>query len=339
METPIVFISYSWDSEPHKEWVLNLANQLRKNGVDVILDQYDLSAGMELTHFLEKGVSADKILVIMTPNYKIKADKRTGGVGYEYSMLSEEYFEGEPNKAKILPILRSGDKKSSCPTFMRSIVYHEMIDDGLFDTNLFKTIKLILGKPLVEKPPLGQLPNFDGNKIPDLEKTIKEFQDEEKFQREKKSFLLSTEGFTLFAEETNKIIRQIEESIENFKKNFNFKIWSKKTKDAITITTGNYTFHFERQQGYVGNEFECRIKMNFFEGPVGFDDISFINALTFKKRYLNTLKFDLDANSGPVFTDIVKRTFRLASYDVATIALRELITNELRLAREKLSEL
>jgi len=40
--TPKLFVSYSHDSQPHKDWVLQLATRLVKNGVDVILDQWDL---------------------------------------------------------------------------------------------------------------------------------------------------------------------------------------------------------------------------------------------------------------------------------------------------------
>ena len=35
---PRVFVSYSHDSQDHKNWVLTLATRLVKNGVDVILD-------------------------------------------------------------------------------------------------------------------------------------------------------------------------------------------------------------------------------------------------------------------------------------------------------------
>jgi hypothetical protein len=37
--TPKAFISYSWSDEPHKAWVKALAIQLRRDGVDVTLDQ------------------------------------------------------------------------------------------------------------------------------------------------------------------------------------------------------------------------------------------------------------------------------------------------------------
>src|SRR5258708_6519779 len=36
---PKVFLSYSHDSETHKDWVLKLATRLIANGVDVLLDQ------------------------------------------------------------------------------------------------------------------------------------------------------------------------------------------------------------------------------------------------------------------------------------------------------------
>lgn len=36
---PKLFISYSWSSEEHGQWVINLATSLRESGVDVILDK------------------------------------------------------------------------------------------------------------------------------------------------------------------------------------------------------------------------------------------------------------------------------------------------------------
>jgi hypothetical protein len=38
-----VFISYSHDDEVHKARVLDLANRLREDGVDAVIDQYEES--------------------------------------------------------------------------------------------------------------------------------------------------------------------------------------------------------------------------------------------------------------------------------------------------------
>lgn len=42
-EPPKVFISYSHDSPEHEARVLALANRLRAEGIDAILDQYESS--------------------------------------------------------------------------------------------------------------------------------------------------------------------------------------------------------------------------------------------------------------------------------------------------------
>ena len=41
MSKPTVFVSYSHDSKEHLGWVLELADRLRSEGVDCVLDQYE----------------------------------------------------------------------------------------------------------------------------------------------------------------------------------------------------------------------------------------------------------------------------------------------------------
>ena len=62
-EHPKVFISYSHDSPEHKQWVLELGTKLRHNGVDVTLDQWDLTPGDDFARFMEFGVrDFDRVL-------------------------------------------------------------------------------------------------------------------------------------------------------------------------------------------------------------------------------------------------------------------------------------
>ena len=51
---PRVFISYSHDSAEHKKWVSELASNLVKKGIDVILDQWDLGFGDDVPKFMRK---------------------------------------------------------------------------------------------------------------------------------------------------------------------------------------------------------------------------------------------------------------------------------------------
>ena len=78
-----VFISYALEDDI-KIWVKEFADKLKNDGIDVHLDQYDLTLGDRLPKFMEEQItSADHVLIICTLGYKIKADGRTGGVGYE----------------------------------------------------------------------------------------------------------------------------------------------------------------------------------------------------------------------------------------------------------------
>jgi hypothetical protein len=102
------FISYSWDSDDHKEWVRQLAARLRGSGIDVTLDQWHLVPGDQLPQFMETAVrTSDFVLVVCTPRYKARSDNRSGGVGYEGDIMTAEVMSSR-NQRKFIPILRSG---------------------------------------------------------------------------------------------------------------------------------------------------------------------------------------------------------------------------------------
>lgn len=56
-QVPKVFISYSWTSEEHKDWVADLGERLMSDGVEAILDQWSLDDGHDVNAFMEKMVS------------------------------------------------------------------------------------------------------------------------------------------------------------------------------------------------------------------------------------------------------------------------------------------
>jgi hypothetical protein len=92
-KAPRTFISYAWEGEAHRIWVRELATRLRRDGVDVRLDQWDTAPGAELTAYMESAIrDNDFVLMICTPTYKSKSDGRRGGVGYEGSVITGELF-------------------------------------------------------------------------------------------------------------------------------------------------------------------------------------------------------------------------------------------------------
>src|ERR1700730_2161631 len=103
-----VFVSYSWDSPAHIRWVERLALYLTGAGITVVLDRWNMQPGESLTQFMEREIRrAGHVLVVCTPNYARRSDRRRGGVGYEQQIISARIAEGISRK-KFIPVLRTG---------------------------------------------------------------------------------------------------------------------------------------------------------------------------------------------------------------------------------------
>lgn len=153
---PNVFISYSWDNEMHKEWVRLLADRLLGNGIDTYIDQYDTAPGDRLPQFMEQSIStADFVLIICTPDYKIKADSRKGGVGYEGHIISGELF-AKGNEKKFIPIMRKGDKTASMPCYLVGKYFVDLRDGPHYETQFNDLLITLKGQR--RKPPVKHLP-------------------------------------------------------------------------------------------------------------------------------------------------------------------------------------
>lgn len=103
---PRVFISYSWDSPEHQQWVAQLGGALRQRGVEVILDQWHARPGDDLAAFMARSLQeADRVLVVCTEQYSIKATGRHGGAGYEHMMVTGQLMRNA-GTSKFIPVIR-----------------------------------------------------------------------------------------------------------------------------------------------------------------------------------------------------------------------------------------
>ena len=157
----MIFISYSWEGEEHQEWVRTLAENLVNNGVDVRLDIWENKNGSDIAHFMdESGRIADRVLCILTPIYKEKANELIGGVGYEYRNMTAEMY-ANVKTIKFIPVLRKGSYEESVPTALFGRVTVDMTDDSKFEEKLEDLLRDILDEPKYPKPELGTPPKFD----------------------------------------------------------------------------------------------------------------------------------------------------------------------------------
>lgn len=159
---PSVFISYSWDDKMHEAWVLQLAYDLRtKYGIEVILDKWEVRLGKHLPDFMASSVKkADRVICVLTPNYKKKSDGLTGGVGVEYSIISAE-IQKDIKTEKFIPLFKSGNIKEDIPTFLEGRDFVDMREETTYNEKIEELVRDIWNKPKYKKPALGNIPKFD----------------------------------------------------------------------------------------------------------------------------------------------------------------------------------
>jgi hypothetical protein len=162
---PRCFISYSHDNENHKEWVLKLATRLVKNGVDVILDQWDVRLGGDLPSFMESGLTGvDRVICICSEAYVSKANTGKGGVGYEKMILTSELMNNI-NSEKVIPLIRSNCLDKVTPIFLQTKRYIDFRDEITYEESYTSLIKEIHGESIKARPALGKNP-FDPSSSP-----------------------------------------------------------------------------------------------------------------------------------------------------------------------------
>lgn len=152
---PKALISYAWetDDENFMEWILQLAKDLRLNGIDAQLDRYQ-PHGTDLVRFMLEGVrTSDKVLCILTPKYKEKAESGKGGASYEGGIISHEIYDNQ-DTIKFIPILRKGSFETVTPDFIKGRKGFMCVTDEQYHKDLPDIIKAIKGEPIVEIPPI-----------------------------------------------------------------------------------------------------------------------------------------------------------------------------------------
>lgn len=122
-----VFISYSWDSEDHKERVLALANTLRSPwGIETDIDQYVRAKppftppqGWDL--WMEKKIEwAEFVLIVCTETYKrrFRGDEAPGtgrGSTWEGTIIRQHLYNNQLVSTKFIPVIFSSQDLTHVP--------------------------------------------------------------------------------------------------------------------------------------------------------------------------------------------------------------------------------
>lgn len=161
-EVPRVLLSYAWEGEEHKAWVLHLDQRLRHDGIDVLLDHWHLNPGDDRLHFMEEAVSnSDFVIEVCTPRYAERANKREGGVGYESLVITGEIAE-HIHSNKFIPVLRKGNWKISSPRYLKPRLGVDLTGDPYSELEYERLLRVLHGEQL-KPPPIGPKPVFSAS--------------------------------------------------------------------------------------------------------------------------------------------------------------------------------
>jgi hypothetical protein len=162
--TKKVFISYSWSTPEHDDWVLSLAHQLVNDGVDVVLDKWDLKEGQDKFHFMESMVNSndiDKVLMICDQKYAEKADSRAGGVGTETQIITPQVYN-QVSQEKFIPVVAQVDENGHpfLPAYLKTLIYINLSSAENYALEYEKLLRNIFNRPSLSKPKLGTPPSY-----------------------------------------------------------------------------------------------------------------------------------------------------------------------------------
>ena len=138
-----VFISYC-HTDVTEEWIENFVKILKRNGIDSIVDIYDLRLGEDKDYFMEQIRKVDNVLMLIGKDYKTKSDGREGGVGEETQLITPDVYRNV-KQTKYIPIVIEKDEKGNAylPYYLQSRFYADFSNENLYNQNLEKVLKHI----------------------------------------------------------------------------------------------------------------------------------------------------------------------------------------------------
>ena len=94
-----LFISYSWQPEQHEKWVLELASALRQDGVDVILDKWDLKEGYDAHKFMERMVADKNVQKFAIKHTLKRLTKGKGALVRKHKLSHHRYIKSRTSQS------------------------------------------------------------------------------------------------------------------------------------------------------------------------------------------------------------------------------------------------
>jgi formylglycine-generating enzyme required for sulfatase activity len=152
-----VFISYSHDSEEHAQRVLELAQQLRRDGIDAWLDLFEPAPPQGWPRWMRDQIDAAEFIVLVcTETFRERFEGRGQagehrGVTFEGLVTECLVYDGELDHARVVPVLLDAASDAHIPRAARVGTHHRL------PAQYEQLRKRLIGRLAVEPEPLGEV--------------------------------------------------------------------------------------------------------------------------------------------------------------------------------------
>jgi hypothetical protein len=158
MSTITVFISYSHDSNEHRQRVLGLSERLRRDGVETLLDQYVNGTPEEgwPRWMLNQLDAADFVLVVCTETYyrRFRGHEVPGkgkGVDWEGALITSDLYAARSRSLKFVPLLLSSVDEDYIPEPLRPGTHYALTSEESYQ----RLYDFLLQQAGIEPGPVG----------------------------------------------------------------------------------------------------------------------------------------------------------------------------------------
>jgi hypothetical protein len=160
---PRVFVTYSPDSEQHKELVLRFCTFLRVEiGVDLHLDRWYENVRRDWSLWaIRQLAEADFILVVASPGYRRRsdgwADAGDGrGVQFEGAIIRDNLMRNLPAETtRVLPVVLPGRNAGEIPAFLHAFSSSHYTVSGFTRAGADELLAVLAGVARHPMPPRG----------------------------------------------------------------------------------------------------------------------------------------------------------------------------------------
>jgi tetratricopeptide (TPR) repeat protein len=136
----VVFISYTHDSDEHRERVLGLSERLRDDGYDTRLDQYVNGTPDEgwPRWMMNRLDEATHVLVVCTETYhnRFRGHEEPGkgkGGDWEGALITQELYNSRSATTRFVPVLFSRDDEKHIPEPLRQHTHYTVTSKARYE--------------------------------------------------------------------------------------------------------------------------------------------------------------------------------------------------------------